>query len=281
MHIDLRELPSASRYEDQYQQYMDIFKRIALTPFKDQEDVIVDSPPWCWVPLLEHLKCIVMTPRIVFDHCRVVKEADVIRFNRTAVEVLCGFRPECTDALWKCDVGEWPAPEGRTREYKPQQQFIVTTNGSFHRPEVLRFMEKLKHYHPTKRKVLLVPCAADKPYPSPMHKKCLALMPDDFYMMNATGVLGLVPQEMWDEMPWYDSGVPNEWRLYQTVLWYFTRFPHDKVVVYCDFYSIAIQHALQHVNQSARYVLPVKLYEDYVDLMRPDLLMKLYSALTI
>lgn len=274
MKIDLRELPVASRYEDRYQQYMDIFKQIAHTPA--EEEVTVFGAPYCWGPLLYHLNCDALELRVVFDHCLIVKNAARNRLDRTAVEVLCGFRPECTDALWKCDM-QWTIPPGRVKTYPDQKEFIVTTNGAFHRPEVLKYLGKLSLYRPTKENVLIVPCAADKPYPSLLHKKCMELMPDDFYIMNATGVLGLVPQDLWGVMPWYDSGMPNEWRLYKTVEWYFSRNLHKKIVVYCDFYSIAIQHALQ---RSARFVLPVRQYDDYVDLMRPDLLVKLESALT-
>jgi Domain of unknown function (DUF5591) len=275
MKIDLTELPDASRYEDRYQQYMDIFKTIAHTP---PEDIVtIEGAPWCWVPLLHHLNCQCWGSRVVFEHCRAV-EAASWWWDRTALEVLCGFRPECVDALWKCDM-QWKIPAGRVRKYKPKKEFIVTNNGSFHRPEVLKYMDHLAMYRPTKENVLIVPCAADKPYPSPLHKMCMDLMPDDFYIMNATGVLGLVPQDLWNVMPHYDSGIPNEWRLYKTVLWYFSHRRHNKVVVYCDFYSTAIQHALDRICQSARFVLPPKIYDDYVDLTRPDLLVKLESAL--
>lgn len=276
MQIDLRTLPAASRYEDRYQQYMDLFNRVAHTP--GEVPITVNEPPWSWVPLLEHLRCVCVEPRVAFEHCAIVANAHNTPSDRTYVEVMCGFRPETVDALWKCDM-QWDVPKGRVRQYLPKNEFIVTTNGAFHRPEVMAFGDVLRDYKPMKRQVLLVPCAADKPYPSPLHQKCLELMPDDFYLMNATGVLGLVPQDLWSVMPWYDSGIPNEWRLMNTVAWYFNRFPHDRVVVYCDFYSTAIQYGLNRINHPARFVLPVKQYDDYVDLLKPDLLVKLESAL--
>lgn len=279
MDVDLTEMPMGQTYEDRYQGYMDIFKRIAMTPA--QERVHVIAPPWSWVPLLRHLHCDLTLPQFFFDHCRVVKGAllgDPGCFDRTLVEVLCNFRPETADALWKCDMQWLPR---RVTTYIPVREFIVTTNGAFHRAEVMEFIGKLGLYKPTKRKVVLVPCAADKPYPSPLHKAILDMLPSDFYLMNATGVLGLVPQDMWSEMPHYDSGIPNRWRLMEQVRQYFTRNEHDRVIVYCDFYSEAIREGFAGIGQYdlPEFVLPVKFYYDYVDLMAPSYMNALRRAL--
>lgn len=271
MDVDLTVMPQGQRYEDRYRGYLDVFERIAKTPVNER--VHVTRPPWSWVPLLRHLDCDMMDPQMFFEHCPAVRGALIGQsakdFDRTLVEVLCSFRPETADALWKCDV-QWATP--RARRYAPVDEFIVTTNGAYHRPEVLHYMETLKAYQPTKKKVLLVPCAADKPYPSPMHQMCLDLLPDDFYLMNATGVVGLVPQDLWDVMPHYDSGIPNEWRLYQTVSQYFARHEHTRIVVYCDYYSEAIQEAFAAIGQYdlAEFILPVQFYADYVDLMSKE-----------
>jgi hypothetical protein len=170
-------------------------------------------------------------------------------------------------------------PLGRIREYGPEKEFIITTNGGMFRPEVLQFMMQLEHYVPTKKKVLIVPCAADKPYPSPMHQACLDRLPDDYYLMNATGVLGLVPQDMWDVMPWYDSGIPNELRVYKMVQTYFRQHQHTKIVVYGDFNSLMIKEALASIGQRAAFVLPVQVYDDYLDLLDPVRLRALELAL--
>lgn len=280
--IDLDPLPQGQRYEDRYQGFMEVFKQIAHTPIDTL--IEVHSPPWSWVPLLHHLNCIVFHPRDAFDHCALVHGAwlwlVVGACDRTAIEVLCCFRPETVDALWKCDV-QWEIPPGRVRSYPAEKEFIVTNNGSYHRPEVLEFIRLLKLHKPTKKKVLLVPCAADKPYPSPMHEACLKLLPPDYYLMNATGVLGLVPHEMWDVMPSYDSGIPNEWRLYNTIKWYFHKHWHSDVVVYCDYYSETILYAFNalHMLDRVKFVIPVKFYHDYLDLMDPERLQWLKDAL--
>jgi predicted RNA-binding protein len=271
MRIDLRELPSGQTYEDRYQGYMSIFKQIALT--FPEEQINVFEPPYSWVPLLNHMACNVHGARVYFEHCHIVKAAcQSGGIDRTALEVLCGFRPETADALWKCDM-EWP--HLRMHKYRPQREFIVTNNGSFHREEVKDYVRALGDYIPTKRKVVIVPCAADKPYPSPLHRACLDLLPPDYYLMNATGVLGLVPQDLWPKMPWYDSGIPNRWRVLELCLHYFKQFPHKRVIVYSDFYSLAIKYALELAGQHATFILEPMFYHNYVDLLKPELLQKL------
>jgi len=278
MHIDLTEMPSGQRYEDRYRGYIEIFERIATTP--RGESITINGAPWSWYPLLYHLNCEITESRLVFQHCPIVRDAVTLvnHLDRTAVEVLCCFRPETVDCLWKVDV-QWQTD--RVRRYNAFIEFIVTNNGSYHRREVLDYLTTLENYKPTKRNVLLVPCAADKPYPSPLHKECLKLLPSDYYMMNATGVVGLVPQDLWSDMPWYDSGIPNEWRLYRTVHDYFSKHPHDKIVVYCDYYGETIEAALKSIGQreKARFILPIRFYYDYEDLLEPNLLEALRRTL--
>lgn len=278
-YVDLRILPEGACYEDRYQGYLKVFERIASVP--KQEQVLVDAPPYSWVPLLRHLNCNISQPRIVFDHCKFIPpvlEHSTADIDRTAVEVLCGFRPETSDALWKIDVGQYS--QRRVRQYPKDKELIVTTNGAFHRPEVMEFRSKLYQYVPTKKKVVLVPCAADKPYPAPMHQKVLDMMPDDFYMMNVTGVLGLIPQDLWPDMPHYDSGIPNRWRVVEQVSRYFSIFRHDHIISYCDFYNEAIYAGLRLMphSQSVYFVNEVQFYYDYLDLMAPERLERLKDA---
>lgn len=285
------------RYEDTYGEYLKLFEFIAKTPYTVR--ISVHHAPWSWAPLLIHMGCKVLDPVIHFQHCGSLKRLLEVhwegvvavnhRLDRTEVEVLCGYRPETADALWKCDM-QWGPPR---MEYPYQQQFIVTNNGSFHRSEVLRFRKYLETYIPTKKNVVLVPCAADKPYPSRMHQAVLSMMPNDFYLMNATGVLGLVPQDLWPIMPYYDSGIPNEWRLMETVAAYFSKHEHHHIIVYCDFYSTAILRGLLLANLynsgrkgsmtrcfsgELKFVNEVKFYYDYIDLLQQDRLEALAKA---
>jgi hypothetical protein len=290
LEIDLTVMPSGTRYEDRYGQYLEIFHRIATTPANIK--VVVVSPPASWWPLFMYLQCWIRgkAPQIYFEHCKLVKDATytVGKLDRTAVEVLCGFRPECVDALWKIDM-QWEVPEGRVRK-ENKKEFIVTNNGSFHRPEVTHYLKNvLAKYTPKKRKVVLVPCAADKPYPSRLHKEVLARMPDDYYLAVATGVLGIVPQDLWPEMPHYDSGIPNEWRLMRIAEKYFHLHQHNRVVVYCDYYSEALEQAFENINgghilsvpyglEKVKFVLPIKFYYDYENLLSENWLKLLEQA---
>lgn len=293
LEINMTEM-QGKRYEDTYGEYMKLFELVAQCPKNVQ--ITIRRAPWSWVPLLLYMDCRVEDAVQFFDNCPAAKGALVSRypdhlFSRTFLEVVCGFRPETVDALWKLDM-QWPTERRPNENLK---QFIVTNNGSFHRPEVLEFRQKLQDYRPDKRDVVLVPCAADKPYPSPMHEAVLKRLPSSFYLCNATGVLGLVPQDLWSEMPYYDSGIPNEWRLMETVMDYFTRNTHRNIVVYCDFYSKAIQRGLALAlielgiktnNDKAElftgqviFINECRFYFDYIDLLHPDRLKKLEDAL--
>jgi hypothetical protein len=272
---------SGSRYEDRYGAYIKIFERIATAPANFKVTVI--NAPYSWVPLLYHLNCHIASYQVLFEYDARVKGAlaggsdwsEPVVLDRSEVEILCSFRPETADALWKIDM-QWSCPRGRVRQYEPMggpamRPFMVTTNGAFHRPEVLWFGRRLQEYVPSKRKVVLVPCAADKPYPAPMHQAVLDIMPADYYMMNVTGVLGLVPQDLWKVMPHYDSGIPNRWRVQESIAGYFSNFEHDHIVIYSDFYGEAIALGLMRTpnfaDRKATFVIKPKFRPDYLDLM--------------
>ena len=290
LRIDLLEMPTGERYEDRYGKYLEIFHRIATS----EECVRVYNPPWSWMPLLDYLGANCDDPIVVFPHCPIVKEA-MLKYwtmsskeidKRTAVEVLCGFRPETVDALWKVDM-QWKLPEKRIMQMEDlglKKEFMVTCNGSFFRPEVLNYLElTLPAYKPEKKKVVLLPCAADKPYPAKLHQEVKKRMPEDYYMAVVTGVLGIVPEDLWPAMPHYDSGVPYEWRLMNVVRDYFIKHEHTDVVVYVDFYSQAAFHAFEQVGKVARlpyirFVNEIKFYEDYLDLLAPERLARLEMA---
>jgi len=285
--IDLEQLPTGHWYEDRYRGYIQIFDEIAHLPASER--VTVRNAPWSWVPLLMHLNCDISSARNHFEHCPIVAGALQPIMNahalldRTMVDCLVSFRPETADCLWKVDM-QWKneIDPGRVRVYPAVKgDIIITTNGAYHRHEIIGYMDKLAEYKPTKKKCILVPCAADKPYPSPMHEAVLNMMPSDYYLMNATGVVGLVPQDLWPIMPKYDSGIPNQWRLYETIGWYFNEHKHDRVVVYCDFYSPTIVHAFIALEQEhiVEYAIEPKEYDDYLDLLDSRYLNQLRACL--
>lgn len=286
-------LNKSTTYEDTYSQYMSLFRDVFLEvnrnvflERKKGTQVIVVGAPWSWVPLLKYLDARIEKCITYFPHCAIVEAAIKAAYylkgrglplDRTTIEVLCSFRPETADALWKLDM-EWKyIPE----DYKYLPEFIVTTNGAFHRPEVNRYMDELDAYVPKLSKVVLVPCAADKPYPAKLHKAILEFLPPDWYLCICTGVLGLVPSDLWPAAPHYDSGVPNRWRVYEVVSYYFKAYPHKEIVVYSDFYNEAIYLGLQEANalEHTTFVIEKRFYANYVNLLAPDFLAALKKAI--
>ena len=175
---------------------------------------------------------------------------------RTFVEAQCALRPELADALWKLDMQwkYWPEDEPYLADDAPKVShgkgsIFVTNHNSMYRREIVDYLTVLSTHEPAKKKkVVLVPCAADKPYPTDLHCKVKALLPsDDWYMATVTGALGLVPEKLWPIMPNYDAGVPNHWRTFQVVKDYFSRNRHEVIVVYSEFCSLPVWYALHHV----------------------------------
>lgn len=277
--INLTILPDGLTYEDKYRGWLQIFKEIADLP-KDI-NVIVEGAPWSWVPILWYLDCVVTNSRIHFKHCAMIRS--IMRENqldRTSLEALVGLRPETADVLYKIDI-QWKS----TRRIKlpTEKEFIIGGHYGFFRKEITDFIDKLQRYSPSKPNVIIVPCAADKPYPSPLHKKVLEMMPSNYYMAVATGALGLVPQDLWDEMPWYDAGIPNKWRLMNIIAEYFGQNTHSNIIVYTDNQTSAIYQGLRLSCTLGKAIFVNPLEEtwdmiDYLDLTEPFRLARLKAA---
>ena len=273
-------MEQGKRYEDQYGGWLEFFRQAAETP----TSVIVRNPPASWVPFLRYLGCTVTDAQKIFAADFFVTghmlHAQSSGRLRELVECFSTLRPELADALYKSDV-EWKTAY---RDHEVQREFSVTCNGSFYRPEVLDYLDRLHHVRKpeTIKRCVLVPCAADKPYPAPLHKAILEFLPLDTELIIATGVLGLVPQHLWEVMPLYDSGIPNQWRLMNEVAAYFTRNRYDEIYVYCDFYNEAIAKGLaQTVHPDNKTItLFVNPFTDkYLPLHEEEYLSKLREAL--
>lgn len=280
LHLDLSTLPKRPTYGETYGAWLSIFQDLASLP--SNVHVIIREAPGSWAPLLTYLRAEVKSTRDHFDHCPMVRAAMASRpLDRTALDVLVGFRPETTEALFKCDTGVWHVAPGRATPSEGAKEFIMTTQGSMNRPEVLQYMQQvLPLYHPTKRKVVLVPCDADKPYPSAIHAAVLALMPEDYYLMVVTGMVGVVPQDLWPVVPHYDGGWRSEWRLMTVLAEYLNRTNPQRVVVFSDFYKDAIGYALHHSRvpdvtrldgPSFHYASPALLSEENLNLLKAEL----------
>lgn len=236
-------------YEDVYSGWLDFFRAVA----ESDEPIAVSDVPHSWVPLLIYLGGDVVSSTVHFPCDRILCSSDVSRalsialqqgLLREFVESSCCYRPELVDAMWKSDM-EWNT---KRLPVAASKEFVVTNNGSFHRPEVISFLDRCTSAHQWKRGIVLVPCAADKPYPAPLHVAVRSVIPDDYRIAVVTGVLGVVPEELWGEMPNYDSGVPNRWRVMEAVRTYFDRCMYEKIVVYSDFYSEAISYGLDQAD---------------------------------
>lgn len=290
MKIDVATVTGAT-YEDQYSGWLHVF----LEAYRDPSAVLLSNVPLCWVPLLHYAgvnldRIRTATPDTrrdgVFGHLMdagtraVTIEARQLRRLRELVEMSATLRPELVDALYKIDT-EWLAAYGDHRRHDMQNEFVVTSTSSFQRPEVVRFIEQvLPTYAPPSKYVVLVPCAADKPYPAPLHKavrEVLSGLKRPWYQAIATGVLGIVPEAAWPVMPRYDSGIPNRWRLMHEVRRYFTQHPHTAVVSYCDFYNEAIGLGV-HGVPGYYAVVNHDAGGRYVDLLNPDRLQRLVHA---
>lgn len=276
--IDISTLPSGKRYEDQYGKFLDIFKQVA----ESEEEIVVVGAPRSWSSLIYYLGGRTVMARDQFPGDEFVplsggcyeEEAEKNGRLRELVEHHSTLRPELVDALYKSDM-VWKTVN---RRHQTQKEFNVTCNGSFFRPEVLDYINNiLPQYKPEKTKCVLCPCAADKPYPAPLHTAILEVIPPDYELIIATGVLGLVPQKLWDVMPLYDSGVPYQWRLMNLSQWFFSKNLYDRVVVYSDFYASALHRGLKAVGNEITNDFYVFGYDDmdYLDLLSPENLAKL------
>ena len=271
--MDLQTLPHGETYADTYGAWLDIFRDVAMS----EEPIVVKYPPACWAPLFLYLGADVVEPREEFP-CDTwiffpVETYDAAKKDgrqREYVEHICALRPELVDALWKSDC-QWST---RGRDHTYRSSFVVANYSALHRPELIEFMHDVDAYEkPTGVTCAVVTnCSADKPYPAKLHRAIRAILPnDDWQLLIATGVLGVVPEEMWGEMPEYDSGLPHFWRCLERWEEFLGRNHYDRIVVYTEFYSRAVTRALSRVTGRTRvdWVTPCGPFKDYLDLASP------------
>lgn len=267
---------SGTGYAHEYDGWLSMFKFLACTA----EPFLLHRVPSCWAPFLMYLGhdvgSVVQVRGWDCDQFDWLDAYRTARDRRRVVEVSSTVRPELVHALYCADT-EWPCP---MREVVTREEFPITCNGSFFRPEVRRYRDALEKYEPMKKRAVIVPCAAEKPYPSATHRAIMSRLPDDnWHLIIATGVLGLVPQELWEDMPLYDSGVPNLQRVSDTVRWYFNRHDYDAVVVFSDFYATAVRTGLEETKVTAQFVLGSHYRDTYENLTLPEHLDRLELAL--
>lgn len=276
--LDLWPLPMGETYENTYGQYIEIFRKIFMG-----EIVKVLNPPACWAPLIRYFGAEVGGElRIVFPNDRFFRTDAWTTgpLSRSAVEISVAARPELADALWKADM-QWdcifpPAdPDGG--------QILITNYNSWYRRRIIEVMHTVENSSrpPLSNKCVMVPCAADKPYPAPLHKDVKKVVGDDWELIISSGVVGVLPERFWPDCQVdYDSAIPNFWRLMKSVEKYFGRWDqYKRIVVYSDFYAEAIYRGLVGVDVEKAFVLPVKWRKDYENLRSEENLRKLDEAI--
>lgn len=269
-------------YAHEYDEKLAMFKMLA---YADSPRRLVNVPS-CWAPFVTYLGHVVESVKPVKEHgwefedmdwMGAYEDATYSNDPRRVVEVASTCRPELVHALYCADT-EWPC---LLRKHVAKKKFPVTCNGSFFRPEIAEYRELLHDYQPTKRLAVITSCSAEKPYPAGIHRAIKKVLPSDrWQIIVATGVLGLIPDDLWDRAPEYDSGLPNFERVIDTVAWYFTKHKYHGLVAYSDFYSYAVERGL---NQSA-VILPVDYLhgntfrDTYENLVLPEHLHRLEVA---
>ena len=249
------------RLEDSYGEWLAIFQEVAEAP---NDTVSIRGAPPEWEELLWYLGA--------------GKGFPSYGWKRSDVEHACAVEPVLVDALWRADmVWKGGGPHSDLRRHIWETEFPIATYSGFWRPEVMQYITcTLPVWKPTKKKCVLVPCAADKGYPSPLHKAVREVVGGDYHIIVATGVLGLVPDDLWDKMPYYDAGLPFEARLMEIAEEFFLRHTAwQEIVVYSDFNARALYKALGQAGQFARYVLGSGRRLEYENLLDPKWLARL------
>lgn len=262
-------------YANRYDEWLNFFRTLGYAA----SPVVCHQVPRFWVPFILYLGHVVESVQATGDtfdlvDWRMLFEAADRNEKRRVVEVASATRPELVHALY-CSDTEWPCP---LREHVVAQEFPVTMNGSFHRPEVRDYLANLGDYVPKQGTAVIVPCSATKPYPSPVHNEVFGRLPSEghFDVIVVSGTLGLVPNELWAVAPQYDAGLPNFDRVRDTVSWYFGKWNrvYDRIVVYSDFYASTILEGLARVDApTASYVFgcyPRDTYENLMSSMHLD-----------
>lgn len=275
--IDMTSMPSGETYENTYGQYIEIFRRIA-----EGEVKLVINPPCCWIPLIRYLGGQVKGRKFFFPNDYLFDSVPWLSedISREMVEISAAARPELADSLWKADM-QWNCfiPDSSRNK---RDEILITNYNSWFAPEIMGVMKMVENTGviPIHDRCVLVPCAADKPYPSPLHKAVKEVVGDDYELIVCSGVVGVLPERLWGSCQVnYDSAIPNFWRLMQSIEKYFHDFEYRQIVVYSDFYIEAIFRGLQSVQTEKIFVLPIKWRKDYEDLRSEENLSKLRAAI--
>jgi hypothetical protein len=275
---------AGATYEHTYSGWLAFLKEIAESKVPCE----VEGAPRVWTPLLRYFGANATHAIRCFESDDWWSEAQIESGWAMAsrqgnvrgfVEHVCSTRPELVDALWRADR-VWGAalPYASWR----RRDFIVASVNAFDCPEIRDYERALDIFVPKRRKAVITNCAADKPYPAPLHRAIESLLPDgSWHLIAATGVVGLLPQELWADAPNYDSGWPNFERARAVAMRYFARHRYERVVVYTDLYAPVIAEVLTALRVPAVYPLELRWRSGYLPLSDSVCLDRLREALRL
>lgn len=173
--------------------------------------------------------------------------------RREDIEAACARRPEMVDALWRADMVDM----GTTRHVE-ERRFIIATYSGFFRPEILAHMRYVDAYaqQGDRTRLVLGPCSALKPYPSPTHSAIIRAVGDKADLAVLSTAVGVTPRHCWGNMPEYDNGLPYFERIYERLPEYISRTTYTEVFLYLDILAHDAMKALRGVTN--RYGQAVK-----------------------
>lgn len=266
----------SSSYEEVYAERLRVFRDVHTSP-----NGTTTIRPWVhasplystWLPLLWYL-----------GH----GDDDDYDYRREEIEHLCSLRPEMVDALWRADMRD----KGTTR-HRQEGEFRIATYSGFFRPEILDYIARCRAAPQltNNRNLILVPCTADKPYPSKLHVGV------EYALRNAkpwggwdiaavSTAVGIAPKHLWHLMPQYDNGLPLFDRLAETVPYFMLGTRYARVINYTDM----LQHDLYDVLSGCRTQatervtvttpIPFPRRCDYRDLLKPEHLEELVRCVS-
>lgn len=232
-------------YSEVYSSYLDKIHKAIVSK------VFVGACPYTWYVLLTYLGVEVIEPQVVFYEDNFVvnlSREKITQLPRHVLESLCTLRPEVNESLWRVD-NVW-----KLGKKTFDKSFHVGTMNSYGRFEFKSYLRLLFsfNYCPMHTKVLLLPCSADKPYPSKDQAHVISLYPDHDILF-ISGYLGVTPFELRDSMPFYDASIPNYGRVYKILKSFLKRYNWLEYVSYVDFYGEVVKAVVPNVVEKVKY----------------------------
>lgn len=248
--------------------YSDVYnQRLTILKSAIDNKTFLGSCPHTWFILLNYLGVQVTHTKEIFPEDYLVKNVVIdiqdkqLVLKRSDVESLCSLRPETNEALWRSD-NIW-----KTSPVTDEKTFHVGTLNSYGRSEFKAYLKRLFsfEYTPMSTKALLLPCSADKPYPSQEQAHILKMYPD-YDVLFISGYLGVTPIPFINEMPFYDASIPNYGRVFRVLQSFLKVYSWLEYVSYVDFYGEVVKALIPEVVEKVPYKKVFR--HKYADLLK-------------